>query len=163
VSPLAHRTPATAGIPHISQARSNSGEYASAAVSTVRGERRAHDAARGHAVVATLGERALAGTDFPLLLDQTVSLVADTLRVAVAAVCELTADGALLLRAAHGAEHDKCRRDLACRGHVSLSRVGSRFRDSACASLRRARQRNRRGVARVGAAQSLRPEEVKAN
>jgi PAS domain S-box-containing protein len=69
---------------------------------TVRIERRSHDAARGHAVVATLGQRALAGTDFSLLLDQTVSLVADTLKVAAAAVCEVTERGTLLLRAGHG-------------------------------------------------------------
>ena len=69
---------------------------------TVRVERRAHDAARGHAVVATLGQRALAGTDFSLLLDQTVSLVADAMKVAVAAVCEVAEDGRLLLRASHG-------------------------------------------------------------
>ena len=71
------------------------------AVPSVRTERRAHDAARGHAAVATLGQRALAGTDFSLLLDQTVSLVADTLAVSMAAVCEVTDDG-LLLRAGHG-------------------------------------------------------------
>ena len=67
----------------------------------VRIERRTHDAARGHAVVATLGQRALAGTDFPLLLEQTVSLVADALNVGSAAVCEVV-DGGLLLRAGHG-------------------------------------------------------------
>jgi PAS domain S-box-containing protein len=73
-----------------------------AAASSVRVERRSHDAARGHAVVATLGQRALAGTDFPLLLDQTVSLVADTLKVAVAAVFEVAEDERFLLRAGHG-------------------------------------------------------------
>src|SRR5688572_9816151 len=62
---------------------------------TVRMERRAHDAARGHAVVATLGQRALAGTDFSLLLDQTVSLVADAMKVAAVAVCEVAEDGRL--------------------------------------------------------------------
>ena len=36
---------------------------------TIRVERRLHDAARGHAVVATLGQRALAVTDFSLLLN----------------------------------------------------------------------------------------------
>ncbi len=71
-------------------------------VATVRVERRTHDAARGHAVVATLGQRALAGTDFPLLLEQTVSLVADTLKVAAAVVCEVAGDGRLLVRAGHG-------------------------------------------------------------
>jgi hypothetical protein len=71
------------------------------AVPSVRTERRAHDAARGHAAVATLGQRALGGTDFSLLLDQTVSLVADTLAVSMAAVCEVTDDG-LLLRAGYG-------------------------------------------------------------
>ncbi len=71
-------------------------------VSSVGLERRSHDAARGHAVVATLGQRALAGTDFPLLLDQTVSLVADTLKVAVAAVFEVVEEDRLLLRAGHG-------------------------------------------------------------
>jgi hypothetical protein len=65
-------------------------------------DRRAHDAARGHAVVATLGQRALAGTDFPLLLDQTVSLVADAMKVAAVAVCEVAEDGRLLVRASHG-------------------------------------------------------------
>ena len=70
-------------------------------VPSVRVERRSHDAARGHAAVATLGQRALAGTDFSLLLDQTVSLVADTLAVSMAAVCEITDDG-LVLRAGHG-------------------------------------------------------------
>ena len=69
---------------------------------TVRVDRRTHDAARGHAVVATLGQRALAGTDFPLLLDQTVSLVADAMKVAAAAVCEVAEDGRLLVRASHG-------------------------------------------------------------
>jgi signal transduction histidine kinase/ActR/RegA family two-component response regulator len=68
----------------------------------VRMDRRAHDAARGHAVVATLGQRALAGTDFPLLLDQTVSLVADAMKVAAVAVCEVAEDGRLLVRASHG-------------------------------------------------------------
>jgi signal transduction histidine kinase/CheY-like chemotaxis protein len=68
---------------------------------TVRVERRAHDAARGHAVVATLGQRALAGTDFLLLLNQTVSLVADAMKVAAVAVCEVS-DGRLLIRASHG-------------------------------------------------------------
>ena len=72
------------------------------ALAPVRVERRSHDAARGHAVVATLGQRALAGTDFPLLLDQTVSLVADTLKVAVAAVFEVAEEDRLLLRAGHG-------------------------------------------------------------
>jgi PAS domain S-box-containing protein len=71
-------------------------------VDAPRVERRTHDAARGHAVVATLGQRALAGTDFPLLLDQTVSLVADALKVAAAAVCEVAADGGLLMRSLHG-------------------------------------------------------------
>jgi PAS domain S-box-containing protein len=71
-------------------------------LAAVRVERRSHDAARGHAVVATLGQRALAGADFPLLLDQTVSLVADTLKVAVAAVCEIGDENRLLLRAGHG-------------------------------------------------------------
>jgi signal transduction histidine kinase/CheY-like chemotaxis protein len=52
--------------------------------------------------VATLGQRALAGTDFPLLLDQTVSLIADTLKVEVTAVCEVAEDNPLLLRAGHG-------------------------------------------------------------
>ena len=69
---------------------------------TVRVERRSHDAARGHAVVATFGQRALAGADFSLLLAQTVSLVADTLKLAAAAVCEVTERGKLLLRAGHG-------------------------------------------------------------
>jgi signal transduction histidine kinase/ActR/RegA family two-component response regulator len=68
---------------------------------TVRVERRAHDAARGHAVVATLGQRALAGTDFSLLLEQTVSLVADAMKAAVA-VCEVAEDGRLLVRGGHG-------------------------------------------------------------
>jgi PAS domain S-box-containing protein len=71
-------------------------------LTSARVERRSHDAARGHAVVATLGQRALAGTDFPLLLDHTVSLVADTLQVAVAAVFEVAQEDGLLLRAGHG-------------------------------------------------------------
>jgi len=69
---------------------------------SVRVERRAHDAARGHAVVATLGQRALAGTDFSLLLEQTVSLVADAMKVAAVAVCEVAEDGRLLVRTGHG-------------------------------------------------------------
>jgi len=71
-------------------------------VPSVRVERRSHDAARGHAAVATLSQRALAGADFPLLLDQTVSLVAETLAVGMAAVCEAAHDDRLLLRAGHG-------------------------------------------------------------
>ena len=87
----------------IAQPRSSSQQLRdSAVVTTVRVERRTHDAARGHSVVATLGQKALAGTDFPLLLDQTVSLIAETVKVAVAAVCEVATDGRLLLRAAHG-------------------------------------------------------------
>ena len=89
------------GVPHIFQATSNPAVDSDSAV-TVRVERRAHDAARGHAVVATLGQRALAGTDFPVLLDQTVTLVADAMKVAAAAVCEIAEDGRLLLRASHG-------------------------------------------------------------
>ena len=53
-------------------------------------------------MVATLGQRALAGTDFPLLLEQTVSLVADTLEVSAAVVCEVAEDGRLPVRAGHG-------------------------------------------------------------
>src|SRR6185503_18881895 len=60
---------------------------------TVRVERRGHDAARGHAVVATLGQRALAGADFSQLLNETVILVADTLKEAVVLVCEVATDG----------------------------------------------------------------------
>ena len=92
-------------MPHTVQATSNParGDSRDGTVAVpVRGERRAHDAARCHAVVAALGQRALAGTDFPLLLDQTVSLIADTLNVAAAAVCEVTDDGRLLVRAALG-------------------------------------------------------------
>ena len=89
------------GVPHIFQATSTPAVDSDSAV-TVRVDRRAHDAARGHAVVATLGQRALAGTDFPVLLDQTVTLVADAMKVAAAAVCEIAEDGRLLLRASHG-------------------------------------------------------------
>jgi signal transduction histidine kinase/CheY-like chemotaxis protein len=71
-------------------------------VPSVRVDRRSHDAARGHAAVATLSQRALAGADFPLLLDQTVSLLAETLTVDVAAVCEVGEEDRLLLRAGHG-------------------------------------------------------------
>ena len=84
-------------MPHIFQPTSRP-----ASSVTVRVERRAHDAARGHAVVATLGQRALAGTDFSLLLEQTVSLVADAMKVAAVAVCEVAEDGRLLVRASHG-------------------------------------------------------------
>ena len=110
-------------MPHTVQARSR-GEYASPAVSAVRVERRTHDAARGYAVVATLGQRALAGTDFPLLLDQTVSLVAETLRVAAAAIGEVTADGSLLVRAAHGLTTIRA-------GETALAADRSRFPASA--------------------------------
>jgi PAS domain S-box-containing protein len=90
-------------MPHTAQTRSNPGERRGPrGLAAARIERRAHDAARGHAVVSTLGQRALAGTDFPLLLEQTVCLVADTLKVVAAAVCEMTADGRLLVRAGHG-------------------------------------------------------------
>ena len=68
----------------------------------MRVERRAHDAARCHAVVATLGQRALAGTDCSQLLEQTVGLVAETMRVESAAVCEARDDGQLTVRAGHG-------------------------------------------------------------
>jgi signal transduction histidine kinase/CheY-like chemotaxis protein len=68
----------------------------------VRVERRAHDAARGHAVVAILGQRALAGIDFPLLLEQTVSLVSDTLKVGAVAVFEVAEDSRLVIRASIG-------------------------------------------------------------
>jgi signal transduction histidine kinase/CheY-like chemotaxis protein len=92
-------------LPHIVQATSKPAgdtDRDSTVVATACVERRAHDAARGHAVVATLGQRALAGTDFPLLLEQTVSLVADTLKVAAAVVCEVAEDGRLPVRAGHG-------------------------------------------------------------
>jgi signal transduction histidine kinase/CheY-like chemotaxis protein len=49
-----------------------------------------------------LGSAPLAGTDLPLLLDQTVALVADAMKVAAAVVCEIAEDGRLLLRASHG-------------------------------------------------------------
>ncbi len=89
-------------MPHIVRATPNPTGNDGQADVTVRVERRSHDAARGHAVVATLGQRALAGTDFPLLLEQTVSLAADTLKVGAAAVCEVVEGGQLLLRAGHG-------------------------------------------------------------
>ena len=94
---------------------------------SVRVERRSHDAARGHAVVATLGQRALAGTDFPLLLDQTVSLVADTLKVAVASVFEVADEDRLLLRAGHGL-------NAFVPGRTRLPIDGSRFPASALES-----------------------------
>ena len=71
-------------------------------VPSVQVERRSHDAALGHAAVATLSQRALAGADFPFLLDQTVRLLAETLTVDVAAVCEGGEEDRLLLRAGHG-------------------------------------------------------------
>jgi signal transduction histidine kinase len=95
------RPGATEGAPLTHSGRPDAKAAVDSAV-TVRVERRAHDAARGHAVVATLGQRALAGTDFSLLLDQTVSLVADAMKVAAAAVCEVAEDGRLLVRASHG-------------------------------------------------------------
>ena len=53
---------------HIVRATANPPGADSRGDDTIRVERRSHDAARGHAVVATLGQRALAGTDFlPLL------------------------------------------------------------------------------------------------
>ncbi|MBI4496774.1 MAG: PAS domain S-box protein, partial [Chloroflexi bacterium] len=56
-----------------------------------------------HAAVATLALRALAGADLATLLDETVVLVARTLRVAHCAALELLPDGtALLLRAGVG-------------------------------------------------------------
>jgi signal transduction histidine kinase/CheY-like chemotaxis protein len=114
-------------MPHIVRATSKpagENDRDSTVVATVRVERRVHDAARGHAVVATLGQRALAGTDFPLLLEQTVSLVADTLKVAAAVVCEVAEDGRLPVRAAHGLV-------TATDGHTCLRTDRTRFPASA--------------------------------
>lgn len=55
------------------------------------------------AVIAQLGQRALAGTDLPTLLDEVVSIVAQVLGVQYSAVLELLPDGkALLLRKGEG-------------------------------------------------------------
>lgn len=54
-------------------------------------------------VVAELGQRALTGTDLPSLMDEAVSLIAETLKVEYCKVLELLPDGkALLLRAGVG-------------------------------------------------------------
>ena len=71
-------------MPHIFQATSDHSaedKADSSLVATVRVERRSHDAARGHAVVATLGQRALAGIDTSQLLEETATLVAETMKV----------------------------------------------------------------------------------
>ena len=117
-------------MPHIFQATSDSssGEKdARAVVATVRVERRSHDAARGHAVVATLGQRALAGLDTSQLLEQTVSLVAETMKIESAAVCELAEDGRLIVRAGHGLV-------ATIPGHTYLSTDKNRFPGTALES-----------------------------
>ncbi|HEX5107847.1 MAG TPA: response regulator [Vicinamibacterales bacterium] len=59
--------------------------------------------ARQQAVIASLGQRALAGIDFKLLLDQAASLASSTLQVPAAAVFELADDRAsFALRAGVG-------------------------------------------------------------
>jgi PAS domain S-box-containing protein len=71
-----------------------------------RAEREAEVRARQQAAVASLGQRALAGIDFPLLLDQAMSLARGTLQVSAAAVFELVDAGRTLqLRAGDGWDH----------------------------------------------------------
>ncbi len=61
--------------------------------------------ARQQAVIASLGQRALAGIDFQLLMDQAMSMAVSTLQVSAAATFELVDHGAgLLLRAGEGWE-----------------------------------------------------------
>jgi PAS domain S-box-containing protein len=55
------------------------------------------------AVIATLGQQALAGMEFQRLVDQTAVMLADTLHVPAVAICELADKGtSLLVRAAGG-------------------------------------------------------------
>ena len=59
--------------------------------------------ARQHAVVASLGQRALAGIDFVLLMDQAMSLASNTLEVSATGVFQLAEDRrSLTLRAGAG-------------------------------------------------------------
>ena len=117
-------------MPHILRATSDTfaGDNGdSDVVANLRMERRAHDAARGHAVVATLGQRALAGMDCSQLLEQTVSLVAETMKVESALVSEVAEDGRLIVRAGHGLI-------AAIPGQSSLAADRSRFPASALES-----------------------------
>jgi len=60
-------------------------------------EAQLRDRARQQAAVAELGQRALVGTNLDLLMDEAVSLVAQTLRVEYAIIQELLPDGDWLL------------------------------------------------------------------
>jgi len=66
-------------------------------------EAKLRDRARQQAAVAELGRRALVGTNLGLLMDEAVSLVAQTLRVEYAKIQELLPDGdRLLVKAGFG-------------------------------------------------------------
>jgi len=68
-----------------------------------RAEQESAVRARQQTVIASLGQRALAGIDFQLLLDQAASLVSSTLHVPAAGMFELADDGTrLALRAGTG-------------------------------------------------------------
>jgi PAS domain S-box-containing protein len=70
-----------------------------------RMEAELRDRARQQAAVAELGQRALVGTDLSVLMEEAVSLVAQTLEVEYAKIQELLPDGdTLLLRAGFGWE-----------------------------------------------------------
>ena len=82
--------------------------------------------ARQQAAVALLGQRALAGTDLDVLMEQASILVTEVLAVELATVLQLQADGRLLLRAGAGWPKDLLGRatpelDLGSQASLSLA------------------------------------------